>query len=1080
MANYQEQKEREYQNALVKRFQEELGYTYLGNWQYAKGANVNNMGVANSPILNDEVRSFLKEQGRTKMQIEDVLVKLKDKARLGDSKMSSLIQCNTDLYDTLTMGIKSQPSPEENHEDVMFFDFDHPQNNHFAIAEEVSYIDPLLGKNKRPDIVVYVNGIALAVIELKRSLVNYEEGIKQHLSNERDFIPSFFTTTQFTIASNDDVEFRYGTIGTPLPFWCKWKRDTNKVGDTITEKEAYRLFFDKENFMFFFHYGVLNDGGIKKVLRPHQIYAIKAAAKRMPQKESGVIWHSQGSGKSLTMVALASYIQKNFSNPRVVVIADRKELDLQLAGTFVKGGNKLHHAESCSDLLDTLNKGDEWLICSLIHKFGAHNHNDEAEKDESGTKVSLDEYLNELQTIIAKKYGNHFSVKGDNIFVFVDECHRTQSGRLHEAMRAIMGKEVMLIGFTGTPLLKKDKGDPYNAIKSMSERTFGPYIHKYLHKQAVEDKVILDLQYEYRNVEQQLTSKEKVDQKLAALTAGRELTPEQKQMVEERWTTMERIYSTKERIERIGYSILDDLNYGLLKHDWCNAMLIAGSIFQAYRYYKFFSSSDLKGRCAVVTSYDPTDSDIANNSADNNKTTEAKFKYDLAKKSFEEAGVKNADEYEKWAKELFVKRPAQMKLLIVVNKLLTGFDAPCATILYIDNEIKDHTLFQAVCRVNRLGEDIKDDKGDIIVKTHKEFGRIVDFKNLFNSIENVVTKFNDGSGFEGLDDVDIDGLLDSAVNKCKEKLLAVTEAYEGLKTIWESKSLNDLEALSEYYIKEYDGEEPAQARRNIMYSITGSMVTAYNNMSDYFSKTDFTAEQINHFASLSREAGTVQRKVKQKSGDDFDPKTLDPDMRQLLDQHIRAEDAETFIPSSADFSFLDLINDSTDTKEATEKAIHEAGGNANGAAEAIEGKARRVNTDWNSGDTEEYKLFSDKLQALLEELKARNATAKEKIEALIEHIKAIKHGNDAPSDLANRRSKALWNNRATWHAPEDKDETIRIIKTIDEFIYKNAGRNWQDPDSNASWDLRDALQALFPAMTEQDIYEIYRLASQNS
>lgn len=1080
MANYQEQKEREYQNALVKRFQEELGYTYLGNWQYAKGANVNNMGVANSPILDDEVRSFLKEQGRTEMQIEDVLVKLKDKARLGDSKMSSLIQCNTDLYDTLIMGIKSQPSPEENHEDVMFFDFDHPQNNHFAIAEEVSYIDPLLGKNKRPDIVVYVNGIALAVIELKRSLVNYEEGIKQHLSNERDFIPSFFTTTQFTIASNDDVEFRYGTIGTPLPFWCKWKRDTNKVGDTITEKEAYRLFFDKENFMFFFHYGVLNDGGIKKVLRPHQMYAIKAAAKRMPQKESGVIWHSQGSGKSLTMVALASYIQKNFSNPRVVVITDRKELDLQLAGTFVKGGNKLHHAESCSDLLDTLNKGDEWLICSLIHKFGAHKHNDEAEKDESGTKVSLDEYLNELQTIIDKKYGNHFSVKGDNIFVFVDECHRTQSGRLHEAMRAIMGKEVMLIGFTGTPLLKKDKGDPYNAIKSMSERTFGPYIHKYLHKQAVEDKVILDLQYEYRNVEQQLTSKEKIDQKLAALTAGRELTPEQKQMVEERWATMERIYSTKERIERIGYSILDDLNYGLLKHDWCNAMLIAGSIFQAYRYYKFFSSSDLKGRCAVVTSYDPTDSDIANNSADNNKTTEAKFKYDWAKKSFEEAGVKNADEYEKWAKELFVKRPAQMKLLIVVNKLLTGFDAPCATILYIDNEIKDHTLFQAVCRVNRLGEDIKDDKGDIIVKTHKEFGRIVDFKNLFSSIENVVTKFNDGSGFEGLDDVDIDGLLDSAVNKCKEKLLAVTEAYEGLKTIWESKSLNDLEALSEYYIKEYDGEEPAQARRNIMYSITGSMVTAYNNMSDYFSKTDFTAEQINHFASLSREAGTVQRKVKQKSGDDFDPKTLDPDMRQLLDQHIKAEDAETFIPSSADFSFLDLINDSTDTKEATEKAIHEAGGNANGAAEAIEGKARRVNTDWNSGDAEEYKLFSDKLQALLEELKARNATAKEKIEALIEHIKAIKHGNDAPSDLANRRSKALWNNRATWHAPEDKDETIRIIKTIDEFIYKNAGRNWQDPDSNASWDLRDDLQALFPAMTEQDIYEIYRLASQNS
>ncbi len=1094
MATYQEQREKEYQKKLVKRFQDELGYQYLGNWQYSKGEAVNCLGKQNSPILDDEVCKFLKDQKKddgktpryTECQIEDVLFQLKSKARLGNAKMNDLMQCNTDLYDTFMMGIKSQPDPKSNHEDVMLFDFEDFTNNNFAIAEEVSYIDPLLGKNKRPDIVVYVNGIALAVIELKRSLVNYEEGIKQHLSNERDFIPSFFITTQFTIASNDGVEFRYGTIGTPLKFWCKWKRDTNKLGDVLTEQESYSMFFNKENFMFFFRYGVLNDGGIKKVLRPHQIYAIKAAAARMPKKESGVIWHSQGSGKSLTMVALASYIRRNFENPRVVVITDRKELDLQLAGTFIKGGNTLHQATSSSDLLDTLNKGEEWLICSLIHKFGANSSEDEAQKDESGTKVSLDEYLDELQAIIAQKYGNNFNVKGNNIFVFVDECHRTQSGRLHEAMRAIMGKEVMLIGFTGTPLLKKDKGDLYNRIKSMSERTFGPYIHKYLHKQAVEDKVILDLQYEYRNVEQQLTNKAKVDQKLAALTAGRELTDEQRKMVEDRWTTLEKVYSTKERIERIGYSILDDAGFGLLQHDWSNAMLVAGSIYQAYRYYKFFtqdsSNTLLRGRVAVVTSYNPIDSDIANDSADTNKETETKFKYDWAKQSFKDAGdgINNADDYEKWAKNLFIKQPAKMKLLIVVNKLLTGFDAPCATILYIDNEIKDHTLFQAVCRVNRLGEDIKDEEGNVIVKTHKEFGRIVDFKNLFNSIEDVVTKFNDGSGFGELDDVDVEGLLGSAVNKCRDKLLAAIEAYEGLKGVWESKGLTELESLTEYYVKEQDGEEHAQARRNIMYSITGGMVTAYNNMSDYFSKTDFTEEQIRRFASLSREAGTIQRKVRQKSGDDFDPRTLDPDMRQLLDQHIRAKDAETFIPPTADFSFLDLIDDDTDTDKAAEKAIKEAGGNAKGAAEAIEGKARRVNTDWNSGDEEEQRLFSEKLQALLDELKARNATAIEIIKALINHIKAVRHGNSAPSGLENKRSKALWNNRAIWHAPENEDETISIIKQIDDFIFRNAGRNWQDPDSNAGWDLREDLQTMFSDMSEQDIYEIYRLASQNS
>lgn len=1094
MATYQEQREREYQNKLVKRFQDELGYKYLGNWQYAKGENVNSLGRQNSPILDDEVRRFLKGRKKadgktpryTDSQIEDVLFQLKKKARLGNAKMNSLMQCNTDLYDTFMMGIKSQPDPESNHEDVMLFDFEDFTNNNFAIAEEVSYIDPLSGKNKRPDIVVYVNGIALAVIELKRSLVNYEEGIKQHLSNERDFIPSFFTTTQFTVASNDGVEFRYGTIGTPLKFWCKWKRDTNKLGDVLTEQESYSMFFNKENFMFFFRYGVLNDGGIKKVLRPHQIYAIKAAATRMPKKESGVIWHSQGSGKSLTMVALASYIRRNFENPRVVVITDRKELDLQLAGTFIKGGNTLHQATSSSDLLDTLNQGKEWLICSLIHKFGANSPEDEAEKDESGTKVSLDEYLNDLQAIIAQKYGNNFSVKGDNIFVFVDECHRTQSGRLHQAMREIMGKEIMLIGFTGTPLLKKDKGDLYNAVKNMSERTFGPYIHKYLHKQAVEDKVILDLQYEYRNVEQQLTNKAKVDQKLAALTAGRELTEEQRKTVEERWATLEKVYSTKERIERIGYSILDDVGFGLLQHDWSNAMLVAGSIYQAYRYYEFFtqgsSNTTLRGRVAVVTSYDPMDSDIANDSADTSKDTEAKYKYKWAKQSFAEAGdgIKNADDYEKWAKNLFIKRPAQMKLLIVVNKLLTGFDAPCATVLYIDNEIKDHTLFQAVCRVNRLGEDIKDEEGNVTIKTHKEFGRIISFKNLFDSIEDAVVKFNDGEGFSGLDAVDVDGLLDSAVNKCKEKLQSATEAYEGLKGIWESKGLTELDSLTEYYVTELDGEASAQDRRNVMYSITGKMVTAYNNMSDYFSQTDFTPEQIERFASLSREAGTIQRKVRQKSGDDFDPRTLDPDMRQLLDQHIRAEDAETLVEATADFSFLDLIDDDTDADKATDKAIQAAGGNAKGAAEVIEGKARRVNTDWNSGDKDSEKKFSEKLQALLDKLKESNATAKERIKALIEHIKAIKHGSDAPEGLDNKRSKALWNNRTTWNAPDDENEVIDIIKKIDDFIYHNAGAGWQDPDSNASWYLRDDLQAMFPSFSEQDIYEIYRLASQNS
>ncbi len=1087
MAQYDEDREQQYQEKLIQRFQlkDGLNYKYLGKWQYPKDGDCLPDGTKNSPILESRVCAFLKKMGRTDYQIEQVISKLKVAARLGDKKLSSLIACSNDVYDILMGGIKAKPSVDENEEDVMLFDFENIENNDFAFAEEVSFVDPLTGLNKRPDIVVYVNGIALAIIELKRSLVNYEEGIKQHLSNEVDFIPSFFTTTQFTISSNDGVEFRYGTIGTPLQFWCKWKKDSNQTGIELSEKESYDMFFDHENFMFFLRYGVLNDGGKKKVLRPHQLYAIKAAGKRMLTKSSGVIWHSQGSGKSLTMVALANYIRRNNSNPRVVVITDRTELDIQLAGTFTKGGNNIHQARSGADLLETLNNGDEWLISTLIHKFGARGTNDQ-EIDESGTKIRLDQYLNELKAIIVSRYPGGFSVKGDNIFVFVDECHRTQGGLLHQAMREIMGKEVMLIGFTGTPLLKKDKKNQYNDFIKLSEVTFGPYIHKYLHKQAVEDKVIVDLQYEYRNVEQQITSKEKLDQKFEALTFGKDLNEEQKEQLKERWATLERMYSTKERIERIGNSILDDYQFGLLRHDWCNAMLVAGSIYQAYRYYQFFcNDTPLAGHTAVVTSYDPLDSDLANDISDpNSGPTETKFKYEQAKKSFAESGIErcNAEKYEAWAKNLFIYQPAQMKLLIVVNKLLTGFDAPCATLLYMDSDLRDHTLFQAICRVNRLGEDVKDEEGNVVTPTHKDFGLIVDFKNLFDSIEDAVSTFNDakGEGFSGMDEEDIEDLLVDAVTKNMFRLRAAKEAYLSLKATWEAKGLLDSEALAEYYTTDYPCD-PAKERRVVLYAITGKLVAAFNNMTDYFSKVEgITEDEVKDYERLAKEAGTINRKVKQKSGDDFDPKNLDPDMRRLLDQHVKASDAETLIQQSADFSFLDLISESTDIEAATEEAIRQAGGNAKGAAEVIEGKVRRVNTDWNSGDASEYQRFSEKLQKILDKLKSKQATAQETIKALIQQIKEMKRGTDVPDALNTERRycRALWNNRAEWCAETEQDAIIEQINKIDTFIYQNAGRGYQDPDSNAAWDLRDDLSSVF-GIDQERVMRIYQIVIQN-
>ena len=367
--NYAVDKERAYQDKILELFRNKLGYEYLGNLQYARNATVNSDGNTNSPLIESEVRAFLESRvdasgnkKHTDSQISEAIMRLKSEITLPGNRFGQLTNKNTDVYNTLIYAMPVKPEPAKPEENVFFFDFDNPQNNRFRIAEEVSYIDRLTGANSRPDLVVYVNGIALAVIELKRSIVSVTEGIRQHLSNQMELIPSFFTTTQFTAVANETNGFMYATICTPQKYWCPWKKDTNETGVKLTDTEALQMFFDKQTFMTMFRYGITTDAGIKKVMRPHQLHALNAAMPRLREKASGVIWHSQGSGKSLTMVWLAQYIKNNFEDPRVLIITDRTELDKQMAMNFQHCGTDLHRAKSQDDLLETLNKGKEGKI----------------------------------------------------------------------------------------------------------------------------------------------------------------------------------------------------------------------------------------------------------------------------------------------------------------------------------------------------------------------------------------------------------------------------------------------------------------------------------------------------------------------------------------------------------------------------------------------------------------------------------------------------------------------------------------------------------------------------------------------
>ncbi len=1109
MSDYIVRPERVYQNNLVKFFKDKLGYEYLGNLQYPKDNSSFKIGGSNSPVIEDELRKFLVGGGKySDYQINEAIAEIKREATRRDNRIGALSAANNVLYETLISHIAIQPDPESPHENVCLFDFDNPEANNFAIAEEVSYTDPLTGSSCRPDLVVYINGIAVVVIELKRSTVSLEEGIKQNLSNETHLIPSFFTTVQFTVAASDANGLKYGTILTPFKFWCPWKRDHQEVGKPLTDMESFELFFDKKTFFELFRYGVIYDGGVKKVMRPHQYYALKAAMPRLKEKSSGVIWHSQGSGKSLTMVWLAKYIRRNFPDPRVLVITDRTELDLQIDNVFRGTKEPIYRARSSNDLLETLQNGTEWLVCSLIHKFGRHI--DPVTKKEiigdDDAPIPMETYLKELQELVNGKYNGRFEAKGTNKFVFVDECHRTQGGRLHEAMRLIMGDDVMFIGFTGTPLLRsqKAKGGYRNYKKEVnaSENKFGEFIHTYLHKEAVDDKVILDLQYEARDVEQCITDKAQLDEKLETIL--RDTSEDNRQRIKDRWATMEKVYSSADRISRIGYSILDDMSNAPLEQDWCNAMLVAGNIYSAYKYYEFFqnrcTNKTLRGRCAVVTSYTPSDYDLRkNDDGDNATEQESEYKNKMARQSYADLGVTDADKYEATAKYLFINAPARMKLLIVVDKLLTGFDAPSATYLYIDKDMRDHNLFQAICRVNRLGTDLKrdpDNSDSDIIFSNKEYGFIIDYKHLFNKIKTAVSDFNSG-GFSDYDREDIEGLLEDAISKNKKRLKAALEAYDALRAEWEREGiLGNADKIAAYYTPFPSLDLPEEERNKILedarqkrfsfYKIAQNLVTAYTDIADYILRAGFTEEEAAAIRKKVSEASYLIDRVKVAAHEDFDVRMHDPKMRELLDRFIRADDAKTLVPATADFTFLDMLTSTSDTDKAAGKAEKEAG-SKKAAAEVIVANNRMVINNWYLKDKALAKAFSQQLQEIIDEMKKETETTVDTLKKLIELAKAMKGIQQTPEGIDSPFAKALWNNRKDWTGLEEDSEVMALVIKVEDFFQTQVYAGWKDPSELACEDCLSGLQNLLDENyapfgihpTMEQIYTVHRIAANN-
>lgn len=945
--------ERETQNRVVQLFKKQLKYRYFGNWEERAGSN----------IEEDELRKYL--SGTKKYSKELINKAIYELSKIAGNQSDNLYDINKAVYLMLRYGIKIRPEAGANTETVEVINWKQWDKNDFAIAEEVTVI----GENKkRPDIVLYVNGIAVGVIELKRSTISISEGIRQNLDNQKGtFIRNFFATVQLVMAGNDIEGLKYGCVETKEKYYLGWKEESET--ENALDRSILQV-CNKQRLLEVLHDFIVFDRGIKKLCRPNQYFGVKAAQEHIRRREGGIIWHTQGSGKSLTMVWLTKWIKENITNSRVLVITDREELDDQIEKVYTGVSETIVRTKSGKDLIEKLNAESPWLICSLIHKFGRKEEGD------------VDEYVDELK----KWLPANFKAKGD-IYVFVDECHRTQSGKLHGAMKKIL-PNALFIGFTGTPLLKKDK--------ESSMEVFGKYIHTYKFDEAVQDKVVLDLRYEARNIDQQITSQEGVDRWFNAKTRG--LTDYALTELKKRWGTLQKVLSSRTRISRIVADILMDMEEReRLQNGRGNAMLVAGSIYQACRYYELLQEAGFT-KCAIITSYNPTISDIKGETVVEEADTENVFKYDTYVKML---NGKTPEQFETEVKKKFIEEPAQMKLLIVVDKLLTGFDAPPATYLYIDSSMQDHGLFQAICRVNRLDDD------------DKEYGYIVDYKDLFKRLEKAVTDYTSGA-FDAFEKEDVEGLLADRLQKGKERL---EECLESIKALVEPiKDVRDQLQCIRYFCGNPENPEDlknTEQRRISLYKQTVALIRAFANIANDIDKDEigYTKKHVEQIKEDIKFFENLRQEIKIASRDYIDLKQYEPAMRHLIDTYINASDSSV-VSAFDDITLLQLI---------AEKGMDVAANslpagirkNKEAMAETIENNIRRLIIDEMPTNPKYYEKMSVLLEELIRQRKEEAQEYKKYLATLADLIKKVtkpEGSKDYPKAMNTKGRRALFDN----------------------------------------------------------------------
>lgn len=972
-----------------------MGYNYIPRHDVDKMRESHGQYVLRD-IAFDALRNINDKQRISDASIREAIMDL-EKIKMDDG----IIKASETLFSNLLAGVSvseiidgKKTSPQ-----LRFIDWEEPRNNLFHVVPEFEISEE---QNRRPDIVLFVNGIPFAVIENKKASVPVDEAVKQMIRNQSgNQTPKFFIYPQILIAANIN-ELKYGTMLTPREFYSVWKEKYksptfdddvfNSVNRVLPKEQIKQIASDllRGNYAQAIKeqlapqdYGIYSllepkrmldivrnfivyDNGIKKLSRYQQYFAIKKTLERVEnmdekgKRQGGVIWHTQGSGKSLTMVMLTKNLIEHVQNPRVIVVTDRTDLDIQIRDTFKACNIKVgvQQATSCKDLIKKIKSKTTDVITTLVQKF-------------EPTK---------------------FKDTDNNIFILIDEAHRGQGGEDNGNMNMVLPNACQ-IAFTGTPLMTEKK--------HTTEAKFGGIIDSYTISEAEADGAILPLVYQGRFVDQEINPivnkfYDRISQRMTE-TARKEF--------EKKCVSKSVLEETSQRIEMIATDVYDHYTK-YFQGTGLKGQLVAPSKYAAVMFQNALEMLGGVSSAVVI-------SDTQNSEADEDKMPEQKA---VVERYLQEQKRKygSLESREKQIIQDYKKNPEGIELLIVVDKLLTGFDAPRDSVLYLAKQLRDHNLLQAIARVNRLfdGDDGKQSKTN---------GLIVDYSKNAKNLKNALELFSN------YDPSDINrALLDT-----DEQIKVLESLYQKLHgTFADIKDVHNTDA----YVQKLLDQKNEELKREFYENVNNFIRTfsACSCLYDFYEK--FDEKKLKRYKLDLKRFVEIKKTTQLANGETVDFSKYKDQLHKLLDKYVTANDVEVL---SQEISLTDMREFNQfieDEKQGLSKRSQ---------AKAIAAQTSRVISERYKQDEVFYKNFSDRINKLLEELRTAKA---EDIAALFEQAKDIQsqvenyEDSDIPESLHNQKNTHAFF-RNTWEYVENtgikKDDFADVIKRIVQIIQEH-------------------------------------------